>query len=86
MTCLEAVEFFPRPLDAVRELVRVLKPGGLLMISNRIGPDAWKLPGRAMPSTVFADYLRQIGLSDVQVNRWLVDYDLLLAVRSDDND
>lgn len=81
VTCLEAIEFFPRPLEAVAELARVLKPGGLLMVSNRIGPDAWKLPGRAMPSTEFATLLGRLGLAGVTIQRWLVDYDLLLAER-----
>ncbi len=81
VTCLEAIEFFPRPFEAVAELARVLKPGGLLMVSNRVGPDAWKLPGRTMPSAEFAALLGRLGLAGVAIRRWLVDYDLLLAER-----
>jgi ubiquinone/menaquinone biosynthesis C-methylase UbiE len=81
VACLEALEFFPSPPAAVRELARVLKPGGLLLLSNRVGPDAWKLPGRALSTPRCADLLRQIGLADVQVSRWLVDYDLLSAAK-----
>lgn len=86
VTCLEAIEFFPRPVEAVAELARVLKPGGLLMVSNRIGPDAWKLPGRTMPSDKFAVLLGRLGLAGVAIQRWLVDYDLLLAVRRETNE
>jgi ubiquinone/menaquinone biosynthesis C-methylase UbiE len=86
VACLEAAEFFPDPPGAVRELARLLKPGGLLLISNRVGPDAWKLPGRAMPTPRCADLLRHIGLADVQVMRWLVDYDLLSAVKPGNRD
>ncbi len=85
VTCLEAIEFFPRPFEAVAELARALKPGGLLMVSNRVGPDAWKLPGRAMPSAEFAALLGRLGLSNVVIHRWLVDYDLLLAERRADH-
>jgi ubiquinone/menaquinone biosynthesis C-methylase UbiE len=81
VTCLESLEFFPRPLEAVREMVRVLRPGGLLLISNRIGPDAWKLPGRATSSPALAATLTQLGLHEVQVETWLVDYDLLRAIK-----
>lgn len=81
VTCLESLEFFPHPLDAVREMARVLRTGGLLVISNRIGPDAWKLPGRATPTPAFAETLTQLGLHDVQVEAWLVDYDLLRAIK-----
>ncbi len=84
VTCLEAIEFFPRPFEAVAELARVLKPGGLLMVSNRVGPDAWKLPGRAMPSAEFAALLSRLGLVDITIQHWLVDYDLLLARRHKD--
>ena len=81
VTCLESLEFFPCPLDAVREMARVLRTGGLLMISNRIGPDAWKLPGRVTPTPAFAETLMQLGLHDVQVEAWLIDYDLLRAIK-----
>jgi ubiquinone/menaquinone biosynthesis C-methylase UbiE len=81
VTCLESLEFFPSPLDAVREMARVLRTGGLLMISNRVGPDAWKLPGRATPTPAFAETLTQLGLHDIQVETWLVDYDLLRAIK-----
>ncbi len=86
VTCLEAIEFFPRPFEAVAELARVLKPGGLLMVSNRIGPDAWKLPGRAMPSAEFAALLGRLGVGGITIQRWLVDYDLLLAERSENSE
>ncbi len=81
VTCLESLEFFPHPLDAVREMVRVLRPGGMLVISNRVGPDAWKLPRRATPTPAFAEALTGLGLYDVQVETWLVDYDLLRAIK-----
>jgi ubiquinone/menaquinone biosynthesis C-methylase UbiE len=81
VTCLEALEFMRDWRGAVREMLRVLKPGGLLMVSNRIGPDAWKLPGRALPTEAFADWLRELGLRDVQYHPWLVDYDLVTGVK-----
>jgi ubiquinone/menaquinone biosynthesis C-methylase UbiE len=81
VTCLESLEFFPRPLEAVCEMARVLKPGGLLMISNRIGPDAWKLPNRTMPTAIFVSWLSQTGLHEIEANRWLIDYDLIRTIK-----
>lgn len=82
VTCLEALEFMRDWRGAVGEMVRVLKPGGLLMVSNRVGPDAWKLPGRTLPTEAFTAWLGELGLRDVQHHPWLVDYDLVTGVKS----
>ena len=44
VSCLEGLELFPRPEKALQEMARVLRPGGVLLISNRVG---WE----AIPST-----------------------------------
>lgn len=79
VACLEALEFLPDADSALGEMWRVLRPGGLLLVSNRIGPDAWKLPGRAPPTTVFLERLRACGFVDAEAQDWLVDYDLVRA-------
>jgi ubiquinone/menaquinone biosynthesis C-methylase UbiE len=79
VTCLEALEFLPRPLEALAEMVRVLAPDGILFLTNRVGPEARFLPGRAIPRPYFEEVLAELPLRDVQVRRWQVDYDLALA-------
>ncbi len=79
VTCLEALEFFPCPKSALREMVRVLRPGGLLLITNRIGRDAALLPGRAFEPIAFEALLRDLGLEMVKTKPWQEDYDLIWA-------
>ncbi|MBX7212685.1 MAG: class I SAM-dependent methyltransferase [Thermoflexales bacterium] len=83
VACLEALEFMPHPTRALAELQRVCAPGGLLVLSNRIGPDAWKMPGRTESTKAFVTRLSALGLRNVRVLRWLVDYDLVLATKPD---
>lgn len=82
VTCVEALEFMRDWRGATREMLRVLKPGGLLVLSNRIGPDAWKLPGRAVPTAIFCDWLRDAGVQRIERRAWLVDYDLVTGIKS----
>jgi SAM-dependent methyltransferase len=82
VTCLEALEFTPSPREVLAELVRVLRPGGVLLVTNRVGRDAKLLPGRAFPRDAFERLLRQLPLEEVRVRRWQMDYDLAWAIKA----
>jgi len=84
VTCLEALEFTPDPRAVLAELVRVLRPGGVLLVSNRVGRDARFLPGHTFPRDEFERLLREFSLEDIKVRSWQVDYDLAWAVKAGD--
>lgn len=79
VTCLEAVEFLPSPREALVEMVRVLAPGGLLMVTNRVGHAARLLPGRTFSRPLFQQMLAALPLHDVEIKAWQADYDLAVA-------
>ncbi len=79
VTCLESLEFLPRPGDALREMVRVLRPGGQFLISNRVGVDALFFPGRVHPTAALEQDLARLGLTEVQSRPWQVHYTLIDA-------
>ena len=81
VTCIEALEFMPSPVEVLDELVRVLRPGGVLLLTNRVGPDAKFLPGRAFAPDAFEDLLRGLPLEQIRTRRWQVDYNLVWAVK-----
>ena len=76
VTCLEALEFVPDARAALAECVRVLRPGGLLLVTNRVGPDAWLLPGMAISPAAFQRLLAELPLEAIDVQPWQVAYDL----------
>ena len=82
VTCLESLEFMPRPREALSEMVRVLAPGGVLFVTNRVGYEARLLPGRAIPRVAFEQVLGDLPLSEFQVRRWQVNYDQAIARKS----
>ena len=82
VTCLEALEFTPDPRAVLAELARVLRPGGVLLVTNRVGRDARFLPGRAFPREEFEHLLREFPLEEIKVRPWQVDYDMAWAVKA----
>ncbi len=81
VTCLEALEFMPDPAQVLREMARVLRPGGIFLITNRVGKDARWLPGRTYTADAFETKLRALPLEMVRTKLWQEDYDLLSAIK-----
>jgi len=74
-TCLESLEFFPSETAALQEMVRVLKPGGLLMVTRRRGLEGKAFLNRYHDVTDFQDLLTNLGLEDVNTQPWQESYD-----------
>ncbi len=79
VVCLEVIEFTPRPRSTIAELRRVLRPGGWLLISNRIGWQAPLILGRTISRTRFPGLLFELGFTEVELVPWQVDYDMAWA-------
>jgi SAM-dependent methyltransferase len=82
VTCLEALEYFPRPRLALAEMARVLRPGGTLIVSK--WPDGWArlLPGRALSSAALRRELAALGLVDLEIRPWQPGHYELVRARS----
>ncbi len=73
VTCLEALEFMRNAPQVLNEMVRVLRPGGLLLVSNRIHT-RW-MPGKTWADDALVNHLRKAGIGTVEIESWQVDYD-----------
>jgi ubiquinone/menaquinone biosynthesis C-methylase UbiE len=84
VTCLEAFEFMPDTRAALGECLRVLKPGGLLLVTNRVGSGRWLLFGKTFSQDAFAALLQSLGQIDITTQVWQYDYDLVWSIKPDD--
>lgn len=86
VTILEALEFMPSPDAVLREIQRVTRPGGVVLMSNRQGREAKLLPGKTMTNERFEHYLIEIlGFELVEIQRWQVGYALVWAFKTGDS-
>jgi ubiquinone/menaquinone biosynthesis C-methylase UbiE len=76
VTCLEALEFFPDAPAALAECMRVLRPGGWLVVTNRVGLAAPLMVGKTFSRAAFRRLLKRFPLEAVRVEPWQVEYDL----------
>ena len=81
---LEMLEFTPKPLATLTEMVRVLCPGGWLLVTNRVGKEAPLILGRTFRRDDFPQLLKTLGLQDITVYPWQVTYDLAWARKTHD--
>jgi ubiquinone/menaquinone biosynthesis C-methylase UbiE len=79
VSSLEALEFMPDRRSALREMVRVLRPGGWFFVTNRIGVDARVMPGRTDSQAQFERFLASLGLEEIFTRPWQEYYDLIFA-------
>jgi ubiquinone/menaquinone biosynthesis C-methylase UbiE len=82
VTCLEALEFMPDPDAVIAELVRVARPGAVLLLTNRKGTPARLMPGKTHSRTeIMAHLQRRFGLEDIATTVWQMDYDQVWAFK-----
>jgi ubiquinone/menaquinone biosynthesis C-methylase UbiE len=74
VVCLETLEFTPSPKRTVSELMRVLRPGAVLLLTNRIGRARW-FPGRTYGDDELIGLLCGYPLSKIEIHTWNTFYD-----------
>jgi ubiquinone/menaquinone biosynthesis C-methylase UbiE len=77
--CLEALEFMPSPQRVLDEMARVLRPGGVLLVTNRVNWEAKFMPGKAFSRDDLRRMLAAVDLPQVEIRPWQVYYDLIWA-------
>ncbi len=84
VSCLEALEFTPDPQQILAEMARVLRPGGALLVTNRINWERKLMPGKAFTDEEIRAMLQDTGMVRIEIRPWQVYYDLIWAAKKDE--
>ena len=79
ITCLEALEFLPNIEAALREMVRTLKSGGVLMVSRRLGKEGKLFLSKYQSEEDIIALLEGMGLEEVNTQPWQIDYEQIFG-------
>lgn len=82
VSCVEALEFMADPQRGLQEMARVLRPGGTLLVTNRIGFDALLMPGHTFSADELEQLLLSLSFVSVEIKTWQTYYDLVWAQKS----
>jgi ubiquinone/menaquinone biosynthesis C-methylase UbiE len=74
---LEVLELFPSMDEPLKELTRVLRPGGILLTTR--GTEESGRRAKVKSVSVFTSLLEQNGLHDIQITKWWKLFDRVLA-------
>ncbi len=80
VTCLEALEFMPDPEAVLKEMIRVLRPSGLLLTTIRI--DTPWMPNRTWDEETMCQKLAENGIEAIEIEIWQEDYTKVWAVKA----
>lgn len=84
VTCMEALEFMPQPEQALIELVRVLRPAGLLLTTRRINEPL--MPNKLWSQVTMQKLLSDSGMVDIEFEKWQYDYEKVWAIKAGESD
>jgi len=84
VTCLEALEFMPNPDLALQEIIRVLRPNGILLTTIRI--DTPWMPNRTWDEETMRQKLLDNGMQAIQFEVWQENYTKVWAVKSGESE
>jgi len=77
VSCLETVELLADRDGHFREFLRVMKPGGTLLVTRNTG--VWGRARAVCPPERFSDQLRAAGFERVEIRAWWERFDLVWA-------